>query len=326
MRFLFQWQHLATGSRLHGEEGLRALIDQLGGFEAPAGAWERHILPMRMSKYDPDYLDRLCLGGSVMWARVSGSQAERPSLTNAALISIFPREYAEWLLRPRGRRPDLGPLAENVYQYLHTHGASFSPDIARRTEHSQSDVEEGLWQLTAAGLLTADGFENLRTLLNRGRRQNNTSSRKHVVKHAAGRWSLLPEHRSEVSTNAEPIARQLLKRYGIVFRELLKREGPDLAWRDLLVHFRRMELKGEIRGGRFVDGFVGEQFALADAVESVRMARKSAAPQEVKIAAADPLNLVGIILPGQRVPSTSTNFLTFRDGVVMSDFVSASTT
>jgi ATP-dependent Lhr-like helicase len=327
MKFLFRWQHLASGARLHGEEGLRALIDQLGGFEAPAGAWEKYILPMRMSNYEPAYLDRLCLGGSVMWARVSGSQSERPSLTNAAPISIFPREYAEWLLRPRGRRPDLGPLAEDVYHCLSAHGASFSSDIARVTRHSQSDVEEGLWQLTAAGLLTADGFENLRILLSRGRKQSNTSSRKHMVKHAAGRWCLLPQHRSEVAQDSEATARQLLKRYGIVFRDLLKREGPELAWRDLLVHYRRMELKGEVRGGRFVDGFVGEQFALADAVESVRLARKSATgtPQEVKIAAADPLNLVGIILPGQRVSSTSTTFLTFRDGVVVSDFVSVPT-
>jgi ATP-dependent Lhr-like helicase len=320
MNFLFQWQHLTPGSRQHGEEGLRKVIEQLAGFEAPAGAWEKHILPMRMSKYDPDLLDRLCLGGAVMWARLSASEAERPSLSSVAPISLFPRDHADWLLRPRPRRPDLGPLAEDVYQYLSDRGASFSSDIARSTNHSQTEVEEGLWQLTAAGLLTADGFENLRILLNRGRKKAELAKRKDVVRHAAGRWSLLPDRRNPGSDNAEVMAKQLLQRYGIVFRDLLKRDSNDLAWRDLLVQYRRMELRGEIRGGRFVSGFVGEQFALPEAVESVRMTRRSApeagAP-EIKISAADPLNLVGIILPGPRVSATSTEFLTFRNGVVV---------
>src|SRR5262249_50853005 len=140
---------------------------------------------------------------------------------------------------------------------------------------SQGDVEEGLWQLTASGLLTADGFENLRILLSRGRRRE-LPNRKHIVRHAAGRWSLLPDRRN-TAPQAEPIAGQLLKRYGIVFRDLLGRESLDVAWRDLLVQFRRMELRGEIRGGRFVSGFVGEQFALPEAVESVRTLRRSSA-------------------------------------------------
>jgi ATP-dependent Lhr-like helicase len=318
MRFLCQWQHLTPGARLHGEEGLREIIDQLGGFEAPAGAWEKHIFPMRMSKYDPDFLDRLCLGGSVMWSRLSASSAERPSLTSVAPISLFPREAADWLLRQTSRQPDLGPIAESVYGYLRDRGASFSSDISRATNQSQADIEEGLWQLTAAGLLTADGFENLRILLNRGRRRE-LPNRKHGARHAAGRWSLLPDRRDGASQQAEPLARQLLKRYGIVFRDLVKRESLDVAWRDLLVQYRRMELRGEIRGGRFVTGFVGEQFALPEAVESVRAARRSspeAATAEVRISAADPLNLVGIILPGPRVSSTSTNFIALRNGMV----------
>src|SRR5581483_11338071 len=148
-------------------------------------------------------------------------------------------------------------------------------DISRGTGRAQSEVEEGLWQLTAAGLLTADGFENLRTLLSRGRRRDTANPQK-PIRHTAGRWCLLPERRAQPSTDVAPIALQFLKRYGIVFRDLLKRECLDVAWRDLLVQYRRMELRGEIRGGRFVDGFVGEQFALPEAVESVRAIRRTA--------------------------------------------------
>jgi ATP-dependent Lhr-like helicase len=322
MNFLFQWQHLTPGSRLHGEEGLREIIDQLAGFEAAAGAWERHILPLRMSKYDPDLLDRLCLGGATMWSRLSPPQSERPSLTSVAAISLFPRESSDWLHRPNPKRPDLGPIAETVYLYLSEHGASFSLDISRSTGLSQSDVEEGLWQLTAAGMLTADGFENLRILLTRGHRRVHTLNARHRVKHAAGRWSLLPNRRDGNLQQAEPIARQLLKRYGIVFRDLLGRESMDVAWRDLLVQYRRMELRGEIRGGRFVDGFVGEQFALPEAVESARALRRSskdASTPQIKISAADPLNLLGIILPGPRVSSISSNFIVLRNGVLVTD-------
>ncbi len=320
MKFLFQWQHVASGARLHGEEGLREIVGQMAGFEAAAGAWERHILPMRISKYDPDLLDRLCLGGMAMWARLT-SPAGRVSLTNAAPISLFPREDADWLIRPPTKPAELGPTAENVREFLDNRGANFMIDIVRGTGQSQSEVEEALWELAAAGRLTADGFENLRTLLYRGKRRPQRADARQRVRHSAGRWSLLAFHHN-ATPPAGPIAKRLLKRYGVVFRELLARESFDIAWRDLLMQYRRMELRGEIRGGRFIDGFVGEQFALPEAVESLRALRRSpgspAAAEEIKIAAADPLNLVGIILPGTRVSSTSNSFVFFRDGVPVS--------
>jgi len=320
MKFLFQWQHVAPGAWLHGEEGLRQIIEQLAGFEAPSVAWERHIFPARMSKYDPDLLDRLCLGGAVMWSRLS-PPSERVSLTSAAPISLLPREQSEWLIRSTPSRGGLSAFAEKVHQYLRERGASFAADISRATALDQSEVDEALFELTAAGLLTADGFENLRSLLERGRHRNGGRHRNHRTRHA-GRWSLLTVPRPDTMApleRSQQAARQLLKRYGIVFRELLGRESLDVAWRDVLVQCRRMELRGEIRGGRFVDGFVGEQFALPEAVESLRALRRSrpdaSDPQEIKVAAADPLNLLGVILPGPRVPSTSSGYLLFRNGV-----------
>jgi len=275
-----------------------------------------------MSRYDPDLLDRLCLGGSAMWARLSPHPG-KVLLSNVASISVFPREDAEFLVKPATTLPDLGPIAQDVRRFMQDRGACFLSDLVRGTGHSQGEVEQALWELSASGIVTADGFENLRTLLQRGRRRAQSHDRKNRTRHAAGRWSLMLAHKQETTQSTEHVARRLLKRYGIVFRDLLARESFGIAWRDLLVQYRRMELRGEIRGGRFVDGFVGEQFALPEAVESLRaMRRKSSengALEEVKIAAADPLNLVGIIVPGTRVPSNSNSFVVYRNGVPVED-------
>ncbi len=359
MRFLFQWQHMTPGARLHGEAGLLEIIRQLAGFEAAASAWERHILPARLAKYDPELLDRLCLSGSVMWGRLSPHPRLAPQLgkgpvstglgrvgeneqnmylssdrvrrivpTSVAPISFFPRDDAEWLIGlvgEEGELPDdisaLSSVAQNLKRYLQERGASFFADLVRGTGHLQSEIESGLWELAAAGLVTADGFDSLRALLDPRRRRAQGRERSRRPRHGAGRWSLLRRERagsSDTGTSLERMARLLLHRYGVVFRDLVGRESLNLAWRDLLIQYRRMELRGEIRGGRFVSGFTGEQFALPEAVETLRTLRRSGVESkpshEIKISGADPLNLVGIIVPGARVPAVPSNYVVFRDG------------
>ncbi len=363
MRFLFQWQHVAPKSRLHGEAGLLEIVRQLAGFEAAASAWESWLLRLRLSKYDPELLDRLCLGGHVMWGRLSphpslanwegvGAQ-RRPGEpkseldrarqrriipTSVAPISLFPREEAGWLMSLFGEggadqgllvRSGLGPIAQDLLNYLQARGASFFADLTSGTGHLAAEVEDGLWELVAAGLVTADGFDNLRALLDPRRRRAQGRERMRRPRHGTGRWSLLHpiptsqssalSPQSSAERPIESVARQLLRRYGVVFRDLLGRESLNLAWRDLLVQYRRLESRGEIRGGRFVSGFTGEQFALPEAVESLRAIRKTGAAggptQDIKISGADPLNLVGVILPGPRVPATPSNYILFRDGL-----------
>ncbi|HSL05728.1 MAG TPA: helicase-related protein, partial [Nitrospiraceae bacterium] len=359
MRFLFQWQHVSPGSRLHGEAGLLDVISQLAGFEAAASAWEPHLLRMRLAKYEPEMLDRLCLSGAVSWGRLSPHprlanigllERRRIVPTSVAPISLFPREESEWLReafhddavsRGPDPYPQLSSVAQDLNRTLHERGASFFADLVRMTNHLSAEVEEGLWELAAAGLVTADGFDNLRALMDPRRRRAQGQERARRPRHTAGRWSLLrnaiSHQRSAISSESvasaplpltphpslavEPVARQLLRRYGVVFRDLLARESLVQSWRDLLVQYRRMELQGEIRGGRFVNGFTGEQFALPEAVESLRAARKrnesDVASHDMKLSASDPLNLAGVILPGPRVPAVPSNFVVFRDGVMV---------
>lgn len=342
MGFLFQWQHVAPGSRLHGEQGLLEVVRQLAGFEAAASAWERFLLPCRLSKYDPDWLDRLCLGGTAAWGRLSphprleepaprlgaAPRAKRIMPTSVAPISLFPRDEAWWLLGSRGgevaRAGDhLGPVARDLHHYLSERGASFFVDLVKGTGHLQTEVEGGLWELAAAGLVTADGFDNLRALLDPKRRRAEGRGKARRPARSAGRWSLLGPaigHQPSDVSPVEPIARQLLRRYGVVFRDVLGREALSPPWRDLLVQYRRMESRGEIRGGRFVAGFVGEQFALPEAVESLRALRRAGTVRggpEIRLSGADPLNLAGIILPEPRVPALPSNYVVFRDGVAI---------
>jgi ATP-dependent Lhr-like helicase len=342
MRFLFQWQHVAPGSRQHGEAGLLEVVKQLAGFEAAASSWDSQLLRVRMGKYEPALLDRLCLSGAVSWGRLSPhprltdqavrEQPRRIMPTSVAPISLFPREDGEWLLEafPRDfwNGPDpfgaLSAVAQNIRRALEERGASFFSDLVAATGHLPAEVEEGLWELVAAGLVTADGFDNLRALMDPRRRRAEGRERSRRPRHAAGRWSLL-RRASGMSpplppcpSPSERVARQLLRRYGVVFRDLLAREVLVQSWRDLLIVYRRMELKGEVRGGRFVSGFVGEQFGLPEAVEAVRAIKKghgSVAGMEIKLSACDPLNLSGVILPGPRVPAVPSSFIMFRDGL-----------
>ena len=335
MRWLLRWQHVEPGSQASGEPGLLEIVRQLQGFEIPANAWERHVLSRRLRDYDPDALDELCLTGSVGWGRLSPHPAtietategrsRRVVPTSVAPITLFLREESDWMaMNPHlgvGAMRDasedifsgLSAISREAFEFLRERGASFLPDIVRGTGKTKTEVETGLWELVAAGLVTADGFDNLRSLIDPARRSSRRSR-------TAGRWTLLyPIDLADRAKAVEATCWMLLKRYGVVFRELLAREAMVPKWRELCIGFRRLEDRGEIRGGRFVSGFIGEQFALPIAVESLRAIRRLAPSNEtITISAADPLNLVGIIVPGERVPAISGRYVSFKDGVFVS--------
>jgi ATP-dependent Lhr-like helicase len=343
MNWLLRWQHVAPGTQVRGEHGTLEVIRQLQGFEIPASACERFVLARRISDYDPAHLDQLCLAGAVGWGRLSphpatlettgnnlsGQEKRRRVIpTRVAPIAFFVREDAEWLRPHHPGAEDsatsffLSPVAQAVLEVLKQRGALFFPDMVRATARLKAEVETGLWELVAAGLVTADGFENLRVLVTPKSASGSGLGKVRRPRHAPGRWSLL--HTSLLHEGAdrdrsiESCCWMLLRRYGVVFRDLLVRETNLPRWRELQIGYRRLEDRGEVRGGRFVDGFVGEQFALPVAVESLRAHRKlpqHANSERVVIAAADPLNLVGIIVPGERIPAISGRSVAFRDGV-----------
>lgn len=313
MRFLFSWQHVAPGGQLHGVDGLFQVLKQLQGYEISASSWETEVLPRRIARYSPEMLDQLCLSGEVMWGRLSPHPAfavtvesspdaprgRRVRPTRVAPVAIFLREDAPWLLQPSAEAEiTLSHPAREVADALRARGASFLPELVKTTGRLASEVEDGLWELAAAGLVTADGYENLRALVDPKRRGSSSRTRGRA-RHAAGRWALL--ELPKTTDRAAPFARQLLDRWGIVFRDMLARETLAPPWRELLVELRRMEAKGEIRGGRFVSGFPGEQFARPEAVDLVRALRRKSDDAPLRIAAADPLNLAGIIIPGPRI-------------------------
>lgn len=334
MRWLFRWQHVAPGTQVAGERGTLEILRQLQGFEIPANAWERQILSRRVADYDPKWLDQLCLTGAVGWGRLSphpatlsdaGEGKRRVIPTSVAPVTFFIREEADWMtpkhpgvLQSEAR--GLSHDARQVLEFLRQRGASFFADIVRGTAKLKAEIETSLWELVAAGIVTADGFDNLRSLIDPKRRSGQGSGRTARPRHSAGRWALLhTDPAAERNRALEATAWMLLKRYGIVFRDVLARETNLASWRELLPAFRRLEDRGEVRGGRFVDGFLGEQFALPVAVESVRAERKFPLSGEtMTISAADPLNLLGILLPGERVPAISGKTVSFRDGVAVS--------
>jgi ATP-dependent Lhr-like helicase len=357
MRWLMHWQHVAPGSQTTGERGALEVLQQLQGFEIPANAWERHVLGRRIANYDPKWLDQLCMTGAVGWGRLSphpatldssgsnvvsdsGAPRQRRVIpTSVAPITFFIREEADWMAireNPHFATSDTKGLAESsqtgsescgglslgargVLQFLHKRGASFFADIVRGTAKLKAEIETALWELVAAGVVTADGFENLRSLIDPKRRAGVIAGRAVRPRHSAGRWALL--HADAVAERpraVEAACWMLLRRYGIVIRDLLARESNLPPWRELLMAFRRLEDRGEIRGGRFVDGFLGEQFALPVAVESVRATRNQPLNGEtMTLSAADPLNLVGILVPGERVPAISGRTVSYRDGTAV---------
>jgi ATP-dependent Lhr-like helicase len=328
MRWLLRWQHVAPGSQVLGERGALEVLRQLQGFEIPANAWERQILAQRVANYDPKFLDQLSLTGAVGWGRLSPHPAtlddagggRRVVPTSVAPITFFVREEADWMMPRRTDDTELrglSPAACEVLLFLKSRGASFFADIVRGTEKLKSEVETALWELVAAGLITADGFDNLRALIDPKRRSGHGAGRSARPRHSSGRWSVLyAGDTADRQRSVEATCWMLLNRYGVVFRDLLARESVVPKWRELLLGFRRLEDRGEIRGGRFLSGFIGEQFALPVAVESLRATRNVPPANEViNLSAADPLNLIGIILPGERVAAISGNSISYRDGV-----------
>jgi|tagenome__1003787_1003787.scaffolds.fasta_scaffold20986990_2 ATP-dependent Lhr-like helicase len=350
MRWLIRWQHVAAGSQVSGERGTLEVLQQLQGFEIPANAWERQVLARRVADYDPKWLDQLCLTGAVGWGRLSphpatldsgggdtnATRQRRVIPTSVAPITFFVREDADWLgLSPNPHvsqkhrdagQPQSGEVksglshgAHLVFEFLRQRGASFFADIVRGTGKLKAEIETALWELVAAGLVTADGFDNLRSLIDPKRRAGQGWGRATRPRHSAGRWALLhADTAAERPRAVEAACWMLLRRYGIVIRDLLARESNLPPWRELLMAFRRLEDRGEIRGGRFVDGFLGEQFALPIAVESVRAMRNLPLSGEtMTVSAADPLNLVGILVPGERVPAISGKSVSYRDGIAV---------
>jgi ATP-dependent helicase Lhr and Lhr-like helicase len=331
MRWLLRWQHVAPGAQVQGERATLEVLRQLQGFEIPANAWERQILARRVADYDPQWLDQLCMTGAVGWGRLSPHPAtledsaagkRRVIPTSVAPITFFVREEADWMTshNPVANQPEgrgLSEGARQVLDFLRQRGASFFADIVRGTDKLKAEVETALWELVAAGVVTADGFDNLRSLIDPKRRAGQGSGRTARPRHSSGRWALLyTDQAVERNRTVEATCWMLLKRYGIVFRDVLARETNLPKWREMQMAFRRLEDRGEIRGGRFVDGFLGEQFALPVAVESLRATRKMPPTGEtITLSAADPLNLVGILVPGERVPAISGRSVSFRDGV-----------
>ena len=348
MRFLLRWQHVAPGTRREGRFGLLAVIEQLQGFELATGAWESSVLAARVEGYKKEWLDELCMSGQACWGRLSvrdpipatrGVPGGRPpepdseprrsglSPSRATPITLALRDDLPWLLRAaRGDQapaePAIGRTRE-VLDVLRQHGAQFRTDLDRLTGRLPTDVDEALWDAVARGLVTADGFRAVRLLLRRGSPERYAPTRGlrrglRGTTGASGRWSLLPEPADGVDRDelAEAVAEQLAARWGVVFRDLFVRESLTVPWRDVLWAFRRLEARGTMRGGRFVSGFSGEQYAHPDAIDVLKSVRKQQHSGETAhLSAADPLNLTGILLPGPRVPAIGRNTVTYVDGV-----------
>jgi ATP-dependent Lhr-like helicase len=347
MRFLLRWQHVAAGTQLHGRDGLRSVLEQLEGLELPGPAWERDVLPARVANYDPDQLEQLCLSGEVSWGRLAfapppaaceegAARKRRRTVTRSAPLAFFLRDDAPELLEPLAaddaRLDAVSDDARSVLEHLRTRGASFLADIARATGRLPTQTEEALWELVASGVVTGDGIAGLRTMLlppTKRQRARHTRSMPHLralpgrqARRAMpiGRWALLRETQGDALDTGElarAFVQRLLRRYGVVFRDLCLRESRRFPWRVVLHELRRLEACGVVRGGRFVDGFVGEQYALPDAVDLLRRVRKDRSDgAAVLVAAADPLNLVGVIVPGERVSPFEQKVIAYRGGLV----------
>jgi ATP-dependent Lhr-like helicase len=352
MRFLLRWQHVEPETRREGRFGVLAVIEQLQGFELAAGAWENAVLGTRVEGYRREWLDELCLSGQVTWGRLSvRDPAALPALpavpspaepvarrsgmapSRATPITLTIRDDLPWLLRAaRGEAAPAEPgpgRTLDILDALRDHGALFRSDLATVTGRLPAEVEEALWEGVARGLVTADGFRAVRSLLRRGGRSLpvRRGLRRGIGGAGAGsdgRWSLLPTPATAPDRDelAEAVAEQLAARWGVIFRDLATRENLAVPWRDVLWALRRMEARGTIRGGRFVQGFSGEQFAHPDAVGLLRAVRKQRPTgQPVRISAADPLNLTAVVLPGPRVPAIPANSVTYIDGAVAAETV-----
>jgi ATP-dependent Lhr-like helicase len=354
IRFLLEWQHATPGSRLTGYAGIVEVVGQLQGFEAAAAGWESALLPYRLTDFKTSTLDALCFGGELAWGRFAhrnGVEQPGSGLSRNGPVSIALREDVKWLLDAPNDGIELRGAPADVRDFLASHGASFMPDIVTATGRMPSEVKDAVWVLVAAGMVTADGFDALRGLVTgmtkKVQRRSRFTRRGHIGTPSGptgSRWSLLtqpsPTSPSDLQTDlgransritppsewdrqvgqgytvVEARAAQLLRRYGVVTRELVAREPMAPPWGLLARAYRRAEARGEIRGGRFVAGLIGEQFALQEAVDAMRAVNRVEPTGEVvRISACDPLNLVGIITPGTRVPAVLGNDVLYRDGV-----------
>ncbi|HEY5766644.1 MAG TPA: helicase-related protein, partial [Candidatus Udaeobacter sp.] len=340
-RFLFAWQRADQEHRTEGLEGLQSVLEQLDGCELPLAAWESAVLPARVADYDPEWLDRLCFSGRVGWGRLStpqNSNARASAPLRTSPIALYLREnLANWLaLTQPNSAIELSVTSQAVFEALQSGGALFFSELVHRSGLLPSQIEEALSQLAALGLVTSDSFDGLRALLVPSNKRptfgRNPTKRRRRTNLAsiefAGRWSLLPRSGvlpavMEAPNGAGPreaaiekFARVLLRRYGVVFRRLLERESFPVTWYELGRIYRQWEARGEIRGGYFVGGVSGEQFALPEAIGLLRSIRKSSSNRElITLSAADPLNLQGVLTPGARIPAFTANRILFRDGL-----------
>jgi len=337
LRFLFEWQRVAPEARVEGPDAVANIVAQLEGFEAPAAAWETEILPARVNEYDPVWLDELSRAGRVVWTRIaplhaSGERAPSPVRTTPIALASR-RNLALWgALARDGAGAPPSSRAQRIVEFIGTHGASFFDEIAEGTGLLRTQIEDALGELVAQGLVNADSFGGLRALLVPSERRRSFDGARRLRRSAlfgiedAGRWALARRKRPETPAAArdgaddpevvEHVARTLLRRYGVVFWRLVAREADWLPpWRNLLRSYRRLEARGEIRGGRFVAGVTGEQFAAPEAIGLLRdMRRRERADALVSLSGADPLNLVGILTPGPRLPALTGNRVLYRDG------------
>jgi ATP-dependent Lhr-like helicase len=332
MRFLLRWQHVTPETQLSGEAGLMEVLEQLQGFEAAAGAWETELFLRRLRHYDPAWLDSLCHAGDVAWLRLTPRAGTELAATpsRATPTAVVLRGDLRWLLAAARVTDDENPYVSGgtaeVLEVLRTKGASFATELAIATRRLPEDVERALWDGVARGLIMCDGFAAIRSLIRAHR--GSVAPRPWRFSHlrrtgaapsgVAGRWSLVPTLESDMDRHdlAEAVAEQLLTRWGVLFRDLAIRDSLRLPWREIQWALRRLEDRGLIRGGRFVAGFSGEQYALPAAVEALARARKTPRTGErVVVNATDPLNLVGLIVPGETVPAVRTNHVVFVDGV-----------
>ena len=330
MRFLFHWQHVEPMSRLTGLDGMRELIAQLDGYELGAAAWERAVLPARLDRYEPSMLDMICLSGEAGWGRLSPSRREDggvPTLVPATPIALFLREHAgAWrTLKAPDADATIDERALAVLTALRSRGASFFSDLGSACGLDAEQLRQSMGTLVACGLAASDGFSGLRALVSAARGRSAPGDRRSTF---AGRWTAVAVDEPVISRE-DAVERQawaLLRRYGIVFRRLLARETNAATWRELTRVYRRLEARGEIRGGRFVTGMPGEQFALPEAVQRMRELRRLDTRDDIiAISAADPLNLTGIVDAGERVRAAGRNRIVYHEGVPLAvregDFV-----
>ncbi len=331
MRYLFSWQGVGLEEQPEGVEALRKVLDQLEGFEAPAASWEGDIFSSRLKNYDHTWMDTLCLSGSAVWGRfrtgnTNGRKKSSPIKTTP--ITIVKRTNLDmWKNVGRTSENNLENLSHNgkkVFDFISSRGASFFEEIISGSKCLKTETETALAELVAKGVVTSDSYTGLRALLVRSKYKTEKGRRKKRISfdmEGAGRWSLIQKEElknedKNLSEEMRALARIFLNRYGVVFRKLLEKESFAPPWRDLVRALRLLELRGEARGGRFVSGVTGEQFALPEAVALLRdTRRKKSAGELVSLSASDPLNLMGIITPGKRIFSHYQNRVLYRDGV-----------